>query len=66
MTPSDILTWARKKSDKTQRQVVARAAIATGFSTRTIYHWVATGAIPMQTQRWLEFETGGKLKADKK
>ncbi len=66
MTPSDILTWARRRSDKTQAQAVASAATATGFSRRTIYHWLSRGVVPVASQRWLEFETGGKLKAGKK
>jgi len=66
MKPHDILTWARKKTDRTQREVIESAAKATGFSRRTIYHWLATGRVPEQSQRWLEFETGGKLKAARK
>lgn len=63
MTPTDILTWARKPGDDTLRKVVKRAAQATGFSSRTIYHWISEGRVPLKSQRWLQFETGGRLRA---
>ncbi len=44
----------------------AKAASALGFHRRTIYHWIGVGKIPVRTQKHIEFQTGGALKAGKK
>ena len=41
-----------------------KASRAIGVSLQTLRNWKI--AIPYKTQRWLEFETGGKLKAARK
>jgi len=63
MTPNDLL---RKFKRGTMPETVKNAAKSTGFSTRTVYNWIATGSIPAQSQRWIEFDTGGALKASKR
>tara|TARA_R110000868_G_scaffold356786_1_gene618225 strand:- start:301 stop:471 length:171 start_codon:yes stop_codon:yes gene_type:complete len=44
---------------------VPKAAKALGYTTASLYQWAKTG-IPLRTQAWIQFETGGKLKAGKK
>jgi hypothetical protein len=44
----------------------AKAANALGMHRRTVHHWLKAKAIPYRTQRWIEFETKGTLKAAKK
>lgn len=41
------------------------AARALGFHLQTLRDWRKKG-IPKKTQAWIQFETGGALKADKK
>lgn len=43
----------------------ASAAKAIGVQRRTVYYWIANKEIPFRQQRWIEFETGGALKAKK-
>ena len=45
---------------------VANAASSLGVHRRTIYYWMTNKEIPFRMQRWIEFETGGALKAAKK
>ena len=43
----------------------AKAAKALGYNRQSIYDWKKTG-IPLRTQAWIQVETGGVFKADKK
>jgi len=45
---------------------VAQAAIAIGVHRRTIYHWLEQKEIPWRTQRLIELDTRGGLKAKKR
>lgn len=54
MSPSDIVNHFKG---------AASAAASLGFHRRTIYYWIAEGAIPWRTQKHIEFQTGGALKA---
>lgn len=44
----------------------AAAATALGFHRRTVYYWINKKTIPARTQKHIEFQTGGALKAGKK
>lgn len=43
----------------------SNAARSIGVTLQTLRNWKRDG-IPYRTQRWIEFETGGALKASKK
>lgn len=42
----------------------SKAARAIGITLQTLRNWKKSG-IPMRSQKWIQFETGGALKARK-
>ena len=44
---------------------VAAAARALEYSRQHIYKWCATKRIPRKTQKWIEAQTYGALRAEK-
>ena len=56
MTPQEIVRYYGDKS---------KAARGLGVVRRTIQNWCTAKRIPPRTQHWIEFETGGALKAGK-
>jgi hypothetical protein len=54
MTPQEIVRYYGDKS---------KAARGLGMARRTIQNWCSAKSVPHKTQHWVEFKTGGKLKA---
>lgn len=57
MTPQDIVRHFGTKTN---------AARSLGISRRTLQYWAVAKSVPAKQQFWIEFETGGKLKAARK
>lgn len=44
---------------------VSKTAAALSMTRQIVNYWLRNGYVPFKRQEWIEFKTGGKLKASK-